>query len=163
MMELLNDPLIWLVFSFAIFAVILWRMGKQAFVNKLDEHIETIRDEIETAENLRVEAQELLAQYQRKHRDAVDEAKSIIDEARRHAAEIMKHAEEELAEITERRERQLQDRLERLEQTAIGEIQKHAADLAIKATTEIIADKLDKKANEKLVENSINQLSSNIH
>ncbi len=162
-MELLGDATVWLLLSFIIFSVIVWRAGKQAFLNLLDNRIENIRSEIETAENLRVEAQELLAQYQRKHRDAVKDAEDIIANAQTHADEIRKKAEEELEEIMARREKQLKERLDRMEKSAATEIQKYAADLAIKATTEIIAGQLDKKANEKLVDQAIKDVGSNIH
>jgi len=163
MSDFLHDPSIWLLFSFLIFAAIIWKMGSSAFTALLDKRIAEIKEEIETAENLRVEAQELLAQYQRKHRDAVKDAEQIILNAQRHADEIRKQAEKDLAENLERKEQQLRDRLSRAEQSAIQEIQNYAADLAIKATTEIIADKLDKKTSEKLVNDSITNISKNMH
>lgn len=161
-MELLNDASVWLLISFLIFMFILVKMGKSAFVAMLDNKIEGIREEIKTAENLRVEAQEMLAQYQRKHRDAVKEAETIIKDAEKRASEMTKQAEKELAEVTARREKQLKDRLERLEQSAITEIQTYAADLAIEATKEIIAEQLDKKSNQNLVDESIKTLSGNL-
>lgn len=162
-MEFLHNPYIWLILSFIIFMVILVRMGKAAFLSMLDSRIVKIREEIATAENLRVEAQELLAQYQRKHRDAVKEAGQIITDAEKRAEEITKAADEELKEITKRREKQLKERLERIEQSAINEIRSYAADLAIKATAEIIADHLDKASNAKLVDKAIKDLPENIH
>ena len=162
-MNFLNDPYIWLVFSFAIFCGILWKKGKGAFLALLDKRIELIREEIKTAENLRTEAQELLAQYQRKHRDALKDAEKIISNAEKQAAAIQQKAESELNESIERRERQLKERLERMEQSAINQIQAYAADLAIKATAEIIAHKLDKKANEKLVDQAIKDIDKNLH
>lgn len=163
MMDLLHDSNVWLVFSFVIFLFVLWKFRRKAFVGLLDRRIEDIREEIATAENLRIEAQELLAQYQRKHRDAVKDSEQIIADAEKRAAEITKAAEKELADVMARREKQLEERLARMEQAAIIEIQKYAADLAIKATAEIISDQLDKKSNDKLVDQSIKDLSENIH
>ncbi len=160
---LLHDPAIWLLCSFVIFAVMLYRKGKGAVLALLDKRIEGIRDELETAENLRVEAQELLAQYQRKHRDAVKDADNIIANAQKGADDILKKAESDLAESLSRKEQQLRDRLTRAEQAAIQEIQAYAADLAIKATTEIITSKLDKKTSERLLDASISNVSKNIH
>lgn len=161
--SLIQDPTAWLAVSFVLFMIVLYKKGKGALTSMLDARIEGIREEIETAENLRVEAQELLAQYQRKHRDAVKEAEQIIADAEKRAEEITKAADAELKEITKRREKQLKDRLDRLEQSAIGEIRSYAADLAIKATAEIIADNLDKKTNDKLVDEAIKELPGNIH
>ncbi len=162
-MDALQDSNIWYLFSFIIFVGIIIKFGLPAFNKLLDTRIEQIRKDLEEAENLRVEAQEMLAQYQRKHRDAVKESEKIISTAKENAKQFKEKAEAELEEIIKRREAQLEDRLERMKQNAINEIQAHAADLAVNATKQIIIDKLDKKANSRLVEQSIMNIENNIH
>ncbi len=162
-MDALQDSNIWYLFSFIIFVGIIIKFGLPAFNKLLDTRIEQIRKDLEEAENLRVEAQEMLAQYQRKHRDAVKESEKIISTAKENAKQFKEKAEAELEEIIKRRETQLEDRLERMKQNAINEIQAHAADLAVNATKQIIIDKLDKKANSRLVEQSIMNIENNIH
>lgn len=157
-MDILHDSGVWLSFSFVIFMFILVRAGKAGFIGMLDARIEKIKAEIQTAENLRVEAQEMLAQYQRKHRDAMKESEAIIQNAKKRAEEMTRTAEAELEELAKRREQQLKDRLARLEQSAIAEIQKYAADLAIAATKEIINNQLDQASNDSLIEQSIKAL-----
>ncbi|MCB9983958.1 MAG: hypothetical protein H6861_09885 [Rhodospirillales bacterium] len=165
--ELLADShhgaYIWYTISFIVFATIVYKFGKPAVLNYLDARIEAIREEISTAENLRVEAQEMLAQYQRKHKDAVKDAEKIVTNARKQAAEIQKKAEADLDETIARREKQLGERLERMKQNAQAEILEYASNLAIAATGEIIAEKLDKKANEKLVADTIKNVGANLH
>lgn len=161
-MDFLQDTGIWVLVSFLIFAAVAWRFGKDALLGKLDDRIEEIRKEIETAESLRVEAQELVAQYQRKQRDAAKEAEVIIANAKEHAAEIQKQAEAELEETAKRREQQLQERLQRMEENAIREMRAHAAQLAVQATAEIIAEKMDKATNDRLVEDSIEQVAARL-
>jgi F-type H+-transporting ATPase subunit b len=162
-MDFMLDTHVWYAFSFLIFAVVAWKFGLKGFLNMLDGRINAIRTEIATAENLRNEAQDLLAQYQRKQRDAEKDAKSITESAKKHAEEYRKQAEAELEETMARREKQLTERLKRMEQSAIAEIQKYAADLAVKATSQIITEKLDTRAQEKLVDQSIKDLGKNIH
>ena len=161
-MNLLLDAHTWVAVSFVVFFGILMKYGKGALLGMLDKRIQEIKDEIKNAEALRIEAQELLAQYQRKHRDAMQESKKIIDNAQKQAEKIREQAEADLSESMERREKQLKERLQRMEQSAINEIQKYAADLAIQATAEIIASKLDKTANDRLVDNAIRDVGSNI-
>lgn len=161
-MELLNDAATWVLISFCIFAFFAFHLGKGKILGKLDGRIEEIRKEIATAESLRIEAQELLAQYQRKHRDAAKEAEAIVAAARKDADALLKQAESELQETIRRREQHLQERLQRMEEKAIADIRAHAADLAVKATAEIIAEKMDEKANENLVEQSIRQIAGRL-
>lgn len=159
----LNTVYIWYVVSFSMFAAIVWKYGKPALLSYIDNRIEAIREEINTAESLRTEAHELLAQYQRKHRDAVQEAEGIITTAKKHAEEIKVQAEADIEQTIARREKQLQERISRMEANAIDEIKKHTANLAIEATAEIIADKLDKKANQALVDQSIQAIGQKLH
>ena len=154
-MAFLEDTNLWYFVSFAMFAFVIGKYGWPFLIQYIDNRIEAIRQEIAKAESLHTEAQELLAQYQRKHRDAVQEADAIIKNAEKHAEEIKAAAEAEIEETIARRETQLQERVARMEASAIDEIRAHTANLAIDATAEIIAEKLDKKANQNLVEHSI--------
>ncbi|MCC6598249.1 MAG: hypothetical protein IT559_05630 [Alphaproteobacteria bacterium] len=162
-MQLLHDPSIWLVMSFLLFVGILWKFGRSALISMLDSRIRTIQENLSTAENLRVEAQEMLAQYQRKHRDAVKDAESIIATAEKQAEDIRKKAEADLDEAIARKEKQLKERLERLEQNAKEEIRRYAANLAIEATTQIILENIDKDSDKRLVDQSLKDLSANLH
>ncbi|MEC8664171.1 MAG: hypothetical protein VXY16_01715 [Pseudomonadota bacterium] len=162
MMEFLSDTGSWVLISFLIFAFLAYTKGKAAFLNMLDSRIEAIKNEIETAESLRVEAQELLAQYQRKQRDAAKEAEEIVKTAKEHAEEIKKQADTDLKALTKKREEQLKERLSRMEEKAMREIQAYAAELAVNATKEIIAKQMDKKTNENLVKESIKNISKQV-
>lgn len=153
----------WVLISFVIFAIGFWKFGLKLLLGKLDSRIEEIRKEIETAESLRVEAQELLAQYQRKQRDAAKEAEAIVATAQKHAAEIQKAAEVELNELIVRKEAQLKDRLQRMEDVALQDIKSYAAELAVKATAEIITKQMDEKTNARLVEQSIKTVAGHLN
>ena len=162
-MDFLLDTNIWYAVSFLAFAALVWKYGWPVLIAALDKRILEIREELKTAENMRIEAQEMLAQYQRKHKDAVNEAEQILETAKKQAKELQKKAESDLDETITRREKQLQERLERMKNSAKEEIREYAANLAIAATQEIISDKLDKKANEKLVDQAIGSVGKNIH
>lgn len=161
-MDFLLDTNVWYAVSFAMFALVIIKYGWPALINYIDNRIVEIREDIEKAESLRTEAHELLAQYQRKHRDAVQEADEIIKNAEKHAAEIKAQAEADIEEVIVRREKQLEERIARMQTNAIEEIQAHTANLAIEATAEIIASKLDKKANQNLVDASIKTISKKL-
>lgn len=153
----------WVLISFVIFAIGFWKFGLKLMLGKLDGRIEDIRKEIETAESLRIEAQELLAQYQRKQRDAAKEAEAIVATAQKHAAEIQRAAEAELNELIVRKEVQLKDRLKRMEDVALQDIKSYAAELAVKATAEIISKQMDEKTNARLVEQSIKTIAGQLN
>lgn len=161
-MAFFNDATNWVLISFVIFAIGFWKFGLKLLMGKLDGRIAEIRKEIETAESLRVEAQELLAQYQRKQRDAAREADTIVAAAQKHAAEIQKQAESELNEMVARKEAQLHDRLKRMEEVALNDIKAYAAELSVKATAEIIAKQMDQATNDRLIEQSIKSIAAQL-
>lgn len=164
MLDLLaNSTNIWVAISFFLFVIIAYKLGRKSILNSLDSRIDDVKNEIETAERLRVEAQELLAQYQRKQRDAEKEASEIVNRAQTQAETMAKAAEVELNETMTRREAQLTMRLKRLEENAIAEIQSHAAELAVAATTEMITQTLDADTNNSLNDQTIASLTKNLN
>jgi len=154
---------IWVLFSFIIFGFIILKAVKGSVIPSLDNKIEAIKSELASAESLHVEAQELLAQYQRKHTNAVNEANDIIENAEKYAAKIRKQAKKELKENLDRRETQLAERIDRMKETAILEIQRHAADIAIDTTREIIQKEFDQKADKAFTDSAIKDIRTHIN
>jgi F-type H+-transporting ATPase subunit b len=159
MLEMLqHNTTLWVAISFVLFAIIAVKFAGKSVVGGLDKKIAEIKNEIDTAERLKKEAAEMLADIQVKQRDAEKTALDIIEQAKQSALLVQKQAEYELNETMTRREAQLTDRLQRLEEKAIADIQNHAADLALKATREIVEKTLDDKNNSKLVDQTISSV-----
>jgi len=158
-----TDTGIWVAISFLLFAAFAFVMGRTSVTAKLDSHINEIKLEIENAERLRVEAQELLAQYQRKQRDSEQEAADILENAKEQSKQTQKNADADLEESLTRREEQLTERLQRLEENAIVEIQNYAAQLAVQATREMIIQTMDEATNDDLNAQAIQNLPKNLN
>ena len=161
MMDMLaHNTDIWVFVSFVIFLTIAVKAGKGAITEMIDARIAGIEKELIDAENLHTEAQQLLAQYQRKHKNALAESEEIIANAEKYAAEIRKAAKQELTDTTKRREAQLEDRIARMKDAAIADIQAYAAEIAIDATREIIAKEFDTKAEQAFTNDAITSIGS---
>ncbi len=164
MLELLaKDTGIWVAISFITFCLLAFKLGRKSIIDKLDGRINEVKKEIETAERLQVEAQELLAQYQRKQRDAEQEAKTMVDEAKEQAKALRKSAKADLEELMERREVHLTARIKRIEENAIADIRNQAAELAVAATTEAIIQTLDDKKGGKLIDASVSSIAKQVN
>lgn len=159
MQDLLHNTTVWVAISFVVFIALVVKLAGGKIVGALDKKIAEVRAEIETAERLKAEAQALLADFQQKQRDAEKVAAQIIEQAKASARAVQVAAEADLAESMERREAQLAERLKRIEEKAIADIQNHAADLAMQATREIVTKTLDEKAGGKLVDQAIASVS----
>lgn len=159
MLEILaHDTSLWLGIAFVLFIVIAYKMGGKAVIAGLDNQISDIKNEVETAERLKEEAQELLAQYERKHQDAEKEAEKIIQKAKAQANTLKSDCDKELQALMERKEEQLQARLKRMEQNAIAEIQSHAADLVIATASQQLQKDINAKTAKSLTEKTIGSI-----
>jgi len=163
MTELLKDAEFWVAISFLIFvAFMLWKATKP-LLGALDARADKIKQELDDAQRLREEAQKLLAEYQRKERDAASEAEAMLAHAREEAGRLRTKAAEDLKASMARREAQALDRIAQAEAQAEADVRAEAVNLAIAATRHLLADKLGAKESGKLVDQSIKELPGKLH
>lgn len=157
-------PEFWVAVSFMVFVGILVKMGVPALVTKaLDDRADTVRKELDQARRLREEAQDLLADYQRKQRAADDEAKAIIEEARREAEAMKAESARTLKEQLERRTRLAEDKIARAEAQAVSEVRAAAVDVAMSTAERLIAEKLAADGGADLLSRSIRDLKGKLN
>ncbi len=154
---LLADSNFWVLLAAIGFAAIVWKKGRKPIVDMLDSRTERIRAELEEAERLRNEAQDLLSETQKKHRDALQTAQKILDNAQKNAAALEVDAQRKLEESLKRREEQLLERIQRAEIAAVQELRAQAADIATRAAEIMLEEALAKRGG-KLVDEAIDEL-----
>ena len=153
-----HGPEFWVLVAFILFVgVVVWK-ARGAILGTLDGRAARIRAEIDEARRLRDEAQALLAEYQKKQREALGEAESMIRQAEDEARRLRAKLEAELAGALKRREQQALDRIAQAEAQALAEVRNLAADLAIAATETLLVAKLDPAKAEALVSDAIAEL-----
>ncbi|MCW8915032.1 MAG: F0F1 ATP synthase subunit B, partial [Magnetovibrio sp.] len=133
--------------AFVLFFVF---FGKKliTFANEgLDNRSQQIQDSIEEATRLREEAQDLLATYEKKQRDALKEAEDIVTAAKDEAKRLSVEAAEQLEASLKRSEQMAKDRIAQAEAQAITEVKTLAVDIAMAATKSILSSNItDAKA-----------------
>jgi F-type H+-transporting ATPase subunit b len=155
---LLHDPTFWTLVAFIIFVAALFRPVKKALIGGLDSRIDQVRTEVEQAQQLREEAQALLASYQRKQREAAQEAEEILNRAKEDAEFHRAEAEKGMTALLARQEELAVEKIAQAEATAVQEVRDMAVDLAIEATEKILAQKVAGELSNKLVNDAINEL-----
>ncbi|UCH76229.1 MAG: F0F1 ATP synthase subunit B [Rhodospirillales bacterium] len=158
-----NNTTFWAGVAFVVFVVLVYRPGKRILTGALDQRIARIREEIEEAQRLREEAQSTLASYQRRQREALQEAAKIIEHAHEEAERSRARAEAELEDSIRRREQQAAAKIAQAEAAALEDIRNQAVDLAISATAKLLEEKLAGKSGEKSVSDAIKGLSDKLH
>lgn len=161
---MLATPEFWVLVSFVLFIgliVYLKVPGKVAAM--LDERAARIARELDEARKLREEAQGLLAEYERKRRDAEKEAEAIVVQARAEAEAFAAETRQKLTETIERRGRMAEEKIAQAEAQAVKEVRAAAAELAIAAATRIIAGEVQGAKADQLVDVSIANLKDRLH
>jgi F-type H+-transporting ATPase subunit b len=163
MLELLHDPEFWVLVSFVIVLAGLFRKAGPLITKFLDDRATKIKAELEEAHKLRDEAQRMLAEYQRKQRDALKEAEEIVARARVEAERAGEQAARDLDAALERRKRLALEKIALAESKATAEVRNTAVDVAIAAVREILAKALDAPRKSKLIDEAITELPQRLH
>ena len=124
-------------------------------IGSLDERAVRIRAELDEAKKLREEAEQLLAQYQQKEREAAAEAEAIVANARDEAERIAAQSARDLDQALARRQRLAEERITQAEQKALDEIRAVAVDVAIGAAREVIRLQIDEERGAALLDAAI--------
>lgn len=129
----------------------------------LDARAEKIQNELAEAKRLREEAQHLLAEYQRKRKDAEAEAASIVASAEREASLLTAEAKQKTEEYVARRTALSEQKISQAEADAINAVRAAAVDLAIAAAEHVIASKADAATGKALFDNAVNEVKSRLN
>ena len=162
-MQLLDNVLFWEGLAFVIFIAVAAKMGGKRITAALDARSDAIRDELDQARRLREEAQSLLAEYQRKRRDAEKEADEIVEHAKEEAVTLRAQAEHKLEENLARRTRLAEEKIGRAEAQAIQDVRNTAIDVAVAAAQKLIAENLDDGRAQALIDDAIGEVQKNVH
>jgi F-type H+-transporting ATPase subunit b len=161
---LFGDASFWVLIAFLLVIGLFWRMGAhKAVITGLDKRSQKIADELDQARKLREDAQELLAQYQRRQREAEDEAKGIIEQAKKDAAVLAAEQRKKISEQITRRAKAAEEKIARAEAQALAEVRSQTADMAIEIARRIIRERMDQGAQAALVDRAISEVRTKLN
>lgn len=163
MEQMLHDPTFWVLVAFvALFAVLIYLKVPGTIGKQLDARANQIESDIREAETLREEAQELLATYEKKQKEAIKEAEAIMQNAKDEAKRMGEQGKERLEQSLARREKMALDRIAQVEAQAIDEVRQMAVDIAMEATRDLVAAQAE-NAGDKMIDDAIGDLSGKLH
>lgn len=161
---MLEDAAFWALVALVIFlGVMLYLKVPGMVTSTLDKRADTIQKELDEARRLREEAQALLADYQRKGREAETEAEEIIEQAKREAEALTAESGRRLEEYVANRTRQAEEKIVQAEAQALQEVRALSADVAIAAAEKILAAKVRGTTADALIDRSIGEVKSNLN
>lgn len=158
------DATFWALIALILFFALLYYLKVPGKIgDSLDKRAEKISSELEEARKLREEAQGLLAEYQRKRREAEAEAEAIVAEAKLEAERMTIEANEALQEMIDRRTKAAERKIEQAEGQAVAEVRARAADIAVAAARKILEGKVSGKIADDLMKKSIKEVQGRLN
>lgn len=154
----------WALVSLIIFIGIVVYYGVPGMIiRSLDGRADRISKELDEARQLREEAQALLAEYQRKRREAEEEAEQIVSDAKAEAERMTTEANAKLEDMISRRTKAAEDKIAQAESQAVAEVRARAADLAIAASERILSEKVKGQVADDLIAKSMDSVKSQLN
>ncbi|HWV84726.1 MAG TPA: F0F1 ATP synthase subunit B [Capillimicrobium sp.] len=150
--------MIWTLLAFGVTLFVLWKLAFPRIGEALDKRQKAIEDAIDASERTKAEAEELLAEYRERLKEARVQAEEIIARARK-AAEVneresLEAARKQREELMEQTRRDVEAETRR----AIQEIRAEVADLTVLATEKVTRKALTPEDQRRLVDEALAEL-----
>ena len=150
-----------MIWTLAIFLFTMWVLSKVAFPRiqaALDRRANAIRENIEASERQRQEADELLAEYRERLKEAREQADDIVARSRKAAENAVAEATEQGKVKREELVSAARKDIEAETRRSLDQIRREVADLTVVATEKVTRKTLSDEDHKKLVEEALEEV-----
>ena len=152
------DATFWVAISFFIFVGgLIYLQIPQKINESLSNRINEIKKEIVEAEKLKVEAKNLLSDYEKKIDKSKKETKNILDKAKTDSEKNIIEKTKKFHQIIEERKKNSEQKITQMKESALKKIKNTSIKISIKVVEELIKKLIDKNKLEKIYLKSIEQ------
>ena len=152
------DATFWVAISFFIFCGgLVYLKVPQKINNVLNDQIEKIKKEINEAKNLKVEAKNLLSEYENKIDKSKKEAKQIIDTAKKENENNILEKTKKFHETIDNKKKSVEQKIYQMKENAIKDIKDNSIKVSIETVENIIKKSIDKNKLEKFNSESLKE------
>ena len=154
----------WVAVAFVLFLLALVRLGAhRTVVGALDDRSARIQAELDEARRLRTEAQALLAEYQRRQKEAEQEAQALIRSAEAEGERLQAEAKAKVEEFVARRTKMAENKIAQAEAQAVAEVRNSATEAAIAAAEKILGGTVKGDVADALISDGIRDLQTKLN
>lgn len=162
-MELLLDSHFWVAVAFVVFMGVLVAAGVHKLAWKaLGDAGAKVQAQLDEAEALRREAQDLLAQVKGQKEASEKLAAEILANAKEEAQRLQTEAQAKLAEQIQRRGVMAERKIAQAEAQAEAEVRAAAAELAAQMAEQVLVARLAGAKSDPLIDKAIGQLAGKL-
>ena len=152
------DATFWVAISFFIFfGGLIYLKIPQKINTALSNQINQIKNELNEAEKLKVEAKNLLSNYEDKIDKSKKEVQSIINTAKQDSEKIILEKTKKFHEIIENKKKMASQKINMMKENALQDIKNTSIKISMKTVKHLVKNSIDKSKLEKFYTTSLEQ------
>lgn len=156
--HLLEDPSIWVAFSFIIFITLAFKPLKRILNKSLENKIENIKTKIEDSEIIKEDSIQLLKDTEKKMKDSEVFYESTLIEAKNRVEVMNRDSKAQLETIIKKRNRAFEQKINQEKALSNERIQKIIINAAIDVAKRKIINDISSEDNRKIINTSLQNI-----
>ena len=157
------DATFWVAISFFVFVGgLIYLKIPQKINGSLNSQIDSIRKELDEAEKLKVEAKNLLSDYENKIDKSKKETREIINEARKNSEKNILEKTKKFHELMEERKKYSKQKIEQMKNNALKDIRNVSIRVSVETVQHLIKNSIDKNKIEKIYSDSLEEIKTSL-
>ena len=121
------------------------------------QSVKKIKDDLDNAEKLKDEANNILSDYESKISKSKEEIQILISNAKTQAEKNIIKTNEEFHKVIESRKKSSEEKIKQMKVQALKDVKNLSVDIAIRSVEKIIKNSIDKKKLDKIYVSSIDE------
>ncbi|MDR3423781.1 MAG: hypothetical protein P4M13_01700 [Alphaproteobacteria bacterium] len=155
MNELMQEPMFYYAIAFVIFLALAYILGRKPALAWIDSEIAKIAAELDSARQLRAEAETALADCKAKQARAENEARMIVDMAKHEVEEMRKKADADLAAYLARQQELAAERIRLAESEAVADVRAAAIAMSMDSARKNLSENLSEGDAVRLIDQAV--------
>ena len=157
------DATFWVAVSFFIFfGCLIYLKIPQKINNSLTDQINKMKKELDEAKKLKVEAKNLLSNYENKIDKSKKEVLAIINLAKKDSEKTILEKTEKFHQTMENKKKNTEQKIVQMREKALRDIKNISIKISMEAVEHLIKNSIDKNKLEKLYTNSLEQAKTSL-
>ena len=157
------DATFWVAVSFFIFfGVLIYLKVPQKISNSLTDQINEMKKELDEAEKLKIEAKNLLSNYENKIDKSKKETQEIINLAKNDSEKTILEITKKFHQISENKKKNAEQKIVQMKENALKDIKNISVKISMEAVEHLIKNSIDKSKLEKLYITSLEQAKTSL-
>ena len=153
----------WVAVSFFIFlGILIYLKVPQKINNSLTDQINEMKRELNEAEKLKIEAKNLLSNYEDKIDKSKKETQKIINLAERDSEKTILEKTEKFHQTTENKKKSTEQKIVQMKENALKDIKNISVKISMETVENLIKNSIDKDKLEKLYTKSLEQAKTSL-